>query len=213
MDFDGLVMGDGFGRRAEDLDARGHHRDRGERARPDDDHSAPKLVLLDTGEVQRDSATRARHVERAFVGLDPADSRALAGRQDLDLVSGRERTVDERSSHNGAEAGEREGPVDPQARPAEITTRRGGGQNSVERVDELDQARLGGRRHFDHRRGCERCSLQRRGHIAARERCPLVVDEIALRERDDTAVDAKHAKNREVLARLGHHAFVERDHK
>ena len=48
----------------------------------------------------------------------------------------------------------------------------------------------------------------RRAHVLLDEREPLVVDEIGLRERDDAAPHAEQLENREMLARLRHHAFV-----
>ena len=44
--------------------------------------------------------------------------------------------------------------------------------------------------------------------IVGDERAPVVVHEIALGERDDAAADAEQREDREVLARLRHHALV-----
>ena len=49
-----------------------------------------------------------------------------------------------------------------------------------------------------------RCSA----HVLLDEREPFVVDEIGFRERDDAAAHAEQLEDREVLARLRHHAFV-----
>src|SRR5438270_8263029 len=137
-------MGDGLGGRDQNLDARGHHRNRGERAGSDDDHSALELIFLDADEVQGHAAPWSRRIECALVGLDPADARALASRQDLDLVAGRERPIDEGPRDDRAETGQGEGPVDPKAWPADITTRLRGPQDRVERRNELIEAGLRG---------------------------------------------------------------------
>ena len=102
----GLVMGDGVGGRAQNLDARGHHRNRGERAGSDDDHAALELIFLHADEVQGHAAPRSRRIQRALVGLDPANTRAPTARQDLDLFTGRERPIDEGPRDDGAETGQ-----------------------------------------------------------------------------------------------------------
>ena len=80
MDLHGFVMGNRLGGRNEDLDARGEHRDRDERARSDDDHAALELVLLDADEVQGDAAARARGLQPALMSLNTTDPRTPTGR-------------------------------------------------------------------------------------------------------------------------------------
>ena len=213
MHLHGFVVGDRLGCRREAFDTRRQHRDRHERARSGDDHSALELVLLDADKIQGYAASRARRIQRALVGLDPADTRAPATRQDFDLFAGCERSIDEGPRDDGAETGQRERTVDPEPWPADVTTRGSGPQDRVERGDELAEAGLCCRRHFDHRRAGQRRSLERRGHVGARERCPLFIHEIAFRQRHDTAVDAEYAKDREMLPRLRHDPFVQRDHE
>src|SRR5207237_2197211 len=162
-------MGDGLRGRAQDLDARGHHGNRGERAGSDDDHAALELIFLDADEVQGHAAPWSRRIERALVGLDPADTRALTARQYLDLVAGRERPIDEGPRDDRAETGQGEGPVYPKARPADITTRLCGPQHRVERGNELIKAGLRGGRDLDHRRAGERRSLERRPDVGPAE--------------------------------------------
>src|SRR2546428_13439545 len=111
-------MRESVGSRSEQGDPRGEHRDRSERSGTDDDHATSELVLLDPRKVQGDAAPGTRGVQRAFVRLDPADSRALTRGQDLDLIADDEATLDERAGDHRAEAGQREGPVDRKTREA-----------------------------------------------------------------------------------------------
>ena len=59
----------------------------------------------------------------------------------------------------------------------------------------------------------ERSALQEVRHLEAHEVDGLVVDQVVLGERDDTAGDAEQAADLEVLARLRHDRFVGGDHQ
>ena len=197
----------------EHLDTGGEHRDRHERAGTDHDHPPRELVLLDAREVQGDAATRDRRLESPLVRLDPANAGTQTGGQDLDLIPCGERAFDERSGDHRAEARQREGPVDREARPTEVATRGRGPENGCERGDEVREPGLRGGRDVDHRRTGERRAAQRRGDVGPRERCPFLVDQIAFGQGDDASIDAEHAEDRKMLSRLRHHAFIERDHE
>ena len=107
---------------------------------PRHDHAARELVLLHSAQVQRDAAARSRELERALVGLDPADPRSPPGGQDRDLVADRELAVDERSRNDCPESRKRERSVDRQARPAAVAAWRGAGEHPLQGGDELLKA-------------------------------------------------------------------------
>ena len=67
------------------------------------------------------------------------------------------------------------------------------------------------RRGLDDRRARERRSRQQLLHVGARQLGALGVDEVALGQRDDGRAHAEQLEDRDVLARLRHHAVVAGD--
>src|SRR5438477_208910 len=99
--------------------APGHHQDVGPRQ-----HVAPiQVVLLDTDEIRGDTIAWRRHVHLLVVLLEAADASGGAARQDLQLVARRDRTVDQRAGHDGAEPDHGEDAIDWQPRPSVIRSR------------------------------------------------------------------------------------------
>ena len=207
----GLVVCERTRRRREQRDARRDDRGRRERSGVRDDHAPREIVLVDASQVQRDAAPRTGEGETALVRLDPADPRAPAGWVDRDLVPQGEGPFDEGPGDDRAEPRERERAVDGQPRPADVASRRREGEHVRERTAQVVEAAARRRRHFDERRRRERRVGEGRGHARASQRGPFVVNDVALREGHDPALDAEDSQDREVLARLRHDAFVERD--
>ena len=197
--------------RGQERKSRRYHRRRLERTGPCDNHAARELVLLDAGEIQRDAASGAGALQSTLVGLDPANPRALRGRKDRDLIPDGEGPIHQRSRDDRAEPREREGAIDRQPRPAGVVSARRRHEDLREGAHQVVEPAPRCRGHLDERGVPERRVLKDRCDIGFREGGPFVIHEIALGERDDAAVDAEDPEDGEVLARLRHHSFVERD--
>ena len=210
VQLDVIVMPERTGCRGEHAYPRGEDRGRRDRAGPCDRHPAGELFLRDPRKVEGDAASGRRDVEALLVRLDPADTGSRVPRQDLDLFPDPEGPFDERPGHDRAETGERERAIDGQARPVDVPAGRRTREDVRDLVNEIVKAAPRRRRDLDERRGRERGIAEDRGHIRARERRPFIVDQIPLRQCDDAALDAEDAKDRQMLARLGHDALVER---
>ena len=116
------------------------------------------------------------------------------------------------AGHDRAEAVLREGAVDEEAGGAAVVLAiRGFANETLEgRPDLVDPfARLGARGEDGH--VGEGAAGEGVAHVFAGELEHLVVDEVELRQHDEATVDAEQLADREVLASLGHDAFVRCD--
>ena len=131
------------------------------------------------------------------VHLHAAHAHRPRARLGAQLVALADRARPERPRGDGADAAQREHAVDVEPRRA----RRGRAllrpRGRRERGTQLVEPRARARAHRDDRRA---------GHellrLRARELERLLVDEVGLRQRDDAALDAEQAQDREVLERL-----------
>src|SRR5262249_18469247 len=89
------------------------------RQRPDPGEHLPtmQLLLLDTDQVGRHAAPRLGQVHAPVVLLESPDADAPVRRTKLDLLPHLQRAVYQGAGDDGAEAADREHPVDRQPRP------------------------------------------------------------------------------------------------
>ena len=106
-------------------------------------------------------------------------------------------------SVNARSIGRRAAPVG----GARLDRRRG----RVERPAQLVEAGARARRGLDHRGACERRPREQLLDVGAGELRGLAVDEVALGQRDHGRAHAEQLEDRDVLARLRHHAVVAGD--
>src|SRR5206468_12079765 len=142
-------------------------------------------------EIRGDAAARDGDIDRAPVRLQPADARTCAARDELDLLTDVQVAVEKRPRHHRAEAGHRESAIDGEPRAPGDAARGRRGERSLECADERVEADPRPRGDLDDRRSRERRSGKRRDELVAGKRGPRVVDEVALRERDDATLDAE----------------------
>ena len=167
------------------------------------------LLVVEPLEVDGDACARDRRLDRLAVALEAADLRlACAGLEDhrLAQLAG---PAGPGARHDRAEAVLHEAAVDEEAcRPRVVcAVRRAADQLEQGLAHALDaRSRLGARgedRHLG-----QGPAGQRVAHLLGRELDHLFVDEVRLRQDDQTTVDAEQLADGEMLLRLGHHAFV-----
>src|SRR5438477_2593577 len=187
--------------------APGHHQDVGPRQ-----HVAPiQVVLLDTDEIRGDTIARRRHVHLLVVLLEAADASGGAARQDLQLVARRDRTVDQRAGHDGAEPAHGEDAIDWQPRPSVIRSRLEPVEDRVKARGQLTHPFSIDRRHSDDLYTLQRRVLERIAHLTVDELVPDLIDQVDLRQRDHAFANAEEIDDVQVLAGLGHDTLVRGD--
>ena len=147
------------------------------------------------------------------VHLQAAQLDRAVARQQQELVILADATGHEGAGHDRAKAFHREGAVDRQSRRTVDGSGHGLTRDSDERAAQRVEPLPGARRHRDHHRGFERCSLQKVGHLQANQLHGLVVHEVRLRERHDAPGHAEQPADLEVLAGLRHDGLVSRHHQ
>jgi len=172
------------------------------------DHAAVQVGWGDAGEVDGGSSSGRGDLYLLAVSLQAADSGANAGGQRLDLVADAQRAVHERAGDDGAEAGHRKRAVDRQAWPARVALAFSLCQFGLDGGEQVVEAGACDGGAADHRRTLQRRAAQHVRRVGDRQVESVGVDEVALGERDDAVGDAEQVDDRQVLARLRHHAFV-----
>src|SRR2546427_1086416 len=114
----------------------------------------------------------------------------------------------ERPGDDRAEAAHGEPPVDGQARELAQPARRNRLGEAPERSAKLQQPLTRLRRDGKERRALEERAAHERRDLVLHELEPVALDEIGLGQHDEAALDVQERADREVLARLGHHALV-----
>src|SRR2546427_5585958 len=114
----------------------------------------------------------------------------------------------ERPGDDRAEAAHGEHPVDGQARELAQPARRNRLGEAPERSAKLQQPLTRLRRDGKERRALEERAAHERRDLVLHELEPVALDEIGLGQHDEAALDVQERADREVLARLGHHALV-----
>ena len=135
-----------------------------------------------------------------------------AGGQQLDLVADPEAVAGERARHHGSGALDREHAVDVQA-CASVVGRPGAVEHRVERRRQRFDAFAGLRGHREDRRAGEAGVGDVFADLLRRQVERLVVDEVALRERDHASAHAEDVEDLQVLLGLRLPPLVGRDHE
>ncbi len=176
--------------------------------------AARHLGHLDALQIHRRARAGRSHLDGRTVTLQTAHARAAAARQQLDGVADRQRAAHQRARHDGAEAAHREGAIDAEPRrTAARRVRRGFGCQRRELRAQRFHASARPRRDA-HDFGFGECAAREQvAHFLFGDRRSLVVSHVHLGERDDAAIEAEHLTDRQVLARLRHHALVGGDHQ
>ena len=98
------------------------------------------IAAVDTGDIDRDPAAGGRGFYVTPVTLQPSDAAGAAGWLQLDIVAEGQRAAGKRAGNHGAEAADREDPVDRQAGLIIIDAQRQPGQGVLKRGQELVDA-------------------------------------------------------------------------
>src|SRR5438270_10990879 len=175
--------------------------------------AAPQVFDRQATQVDRCAGAGRHRLQLLAVTLQAADAGPQPTRLDLQLLAQVQLTVDQRASHHRAEARDGEHAIDRQTRPAGIGPRALSGQQVLDDVDEVVESdpRRGRARH--HRDAPQRSGTQKLFHVGLDQVEPLVVDQVALGQGDHAVRDAQQVEYGDVLAGLGHHAFVGGDHQ
>ena len=162
--------------------------------------AAGEVVVVDTGEVDRDTGAGTDLVDGSTSGLERTDPRpAITGD---DVLVGRQPSTGQRSGDDGAAALRREHPVDPQPGTSPVARPCRARHECVEFATKLVEARTRGRR--DRHDGCigQEGADEVIGDVHVGQLEQLGVDQIRLGEHDDARLDAEQFENPEVLLRL-----------
>ena len=164
--------------------------------------------MLHSDEARGNALTRARSLERLVVHLDRADAGLRSVGSEDEMVADRDGSRPERPGDHAPDATERERAVDGQARRPVGRARRqslaGTFDRGAQALDRLDVRDCG---LHDLGRG-ERAVGEQLLHLGTCELGLDVVDQVPLAQRHDRALDSQELADRDVLARLRHHAVV-----
>ena len=166
------------------------------------------IALVDAGDVHGCARARQRALYLVAMRLQSTYASPETAGHDLDLHAGVQVAIDQRARDDAAEAVDREYAIDRQARPANVALGWQAGDGGVQRLTQRIEPNAADRRARDDRRCFERRSRQHLADIALDKREPVVIDEIALRERDDAVPHVEQIEDGEVLSRLRHHTVV-----
>jgi hypothetical protein len=144
------------------------------------------------------------------VGLQAPNARAPARRVGLDVLRDAQAAAGERAGRDRPRPLDREDAVDEQPGARGFGGGRGP-QEGVERGDEPVDAFTGLGGHGDHGRVREHRSLDALEHLVGSDRERLVVDQVALRERDHPAGHPEDVEDLQVLLGLRFPPLVRRD--
>jgi hypothetical protein len=175
--------------------------------------AAREVLHGDAAEVERGAVAGERARGGGAVDLDPAHARGGPAREHGELVTERDAAAEDRPGDDRAEALHREHAIDRQPEHASVRAGRQRGDLGGDRGAEVVQAGAGPRRDRHERRIAEERAGDHRPDVRGDHREPLVVDEVALRQRDEPAPHAEQLADVEVLAGLRHHALVRGDHE
>jgi hypothetical protein len=171
--------------------------------------AAPQIMVRHAGQVHGHARAGQRLLLSGVVGLQAAHARPQAARQHFDFVADRKRPVGQRAGHHRAEAPDREGAVDRQARrAARPGARRRLVELRIKRLEQFGDALAGARRHGDHGRIREGGALEPLAHVLFDQRQPFVVHQIGLGQHDQPMRDAEQVEDRKVFDGLRHHSLI-----
>ena len=188
------------------------HQDRRNQRAGETDH----VAALDRGtlqalEVDRGALTCARLGHSVTVRLKPADLRGRSPWKDLHPVVDREPAGHQRAGDHGAESLDGEDPVDGQTRQGVGRAGRNGRSQRAQHRPQLGKAGAGLGRDGHDRSPVEKRAADQPGDVLAHQLQPVGLDQIGLGEDDHARFDAQERADGQMLAGLGHHAFVSGD--
>ena len=151
----------------------------------------------------------------AAVHLDAAHARLATVGQQLEAILRRDAAARQRAGDQHAEAAQVKRAVERQPRRPQRALRRTlhVSRQRGQRRAQVGDALAGHARHRDDGRAGEAGALERLGELERRDVAQLGLDQVDLGERDHAGRDAEQRADREVLARLRHHALVGRHHQ
>ena len=161
-----------------------------------DEHvAAAQLSSFDTGQRDGHALTGLGNVDGLVVHLHAAHAHVAARRLGAQHVAGGNTPGPERSGGDGADAAQREHPVDIETGRRVVAFSFDG--NTRQRCAQLVEA--GARLRAD---GDDLRARRKLARFGERQLERLAVDAVGLRHRNDTALDAEQTQDREVLVRL-----------
>jgi hypothetical protein len=166
------------------------------------------IVNGEVGDVDRQPAAGLRPLNLRAVRLQPANACCQAAGINLELLSDRELTAQERPGDDRAETRDRKDAVDWQTGAPARRPRRCSVEHAVERFLQLQQPLTGRGGDRDDQRIREDRAGHLLPHFLADEIEPFGIDEVALGQDDDAKLDFEEIENGEMLPRLRHRSFV-----
>ena len=185
---------------------------RGVRAGLDDQVAARHLIAIDADEVEGHSPTRARDLYGGVVHVHRADAHLAPARLDQHTIALGDAAGPERARDDRADAVQREDAIDRQSHRRRRRACLDARSDLIEQGSQLVQAVTVSHRDLDDRRARIARLGKQLFDVCPGEQRSVLIDEVVLRQRDDRMLDAEQLEDRDVLARLRHHAVVARDH-
>ena len=170
--------------------------------------AAVQVAPVDARQPERNPLAGRRPLDGSVVHLHRANPHLAAARSDLEHVALGDRPRPERAGDDGADAPQREDPVDVEARrPGGVAHGRAVG-HPRECRPQIVETHPG--------LGADGDDLRLRNELARlvdRDLERLLVDQVCLRDRDDACLDAEQPQDRDVLERLRSCALGRVDHE
>ncbi len=174
-----------------------------------EDLAAAELVAVDAGEVDGGAGAGECLGGLLAVGLEAADAGGGATGDCFEGVTDVEAAVEEGAGDDGAEAGHGEDAVDAEAGAADVAGGGGGVEGGVEGGAEVIEAGVRDGGDSNDGGAGEAGGGEQEADFFFDEVEPVgVVDEVGLGEGDDAVADVEEVEDLEVLAGLGHDAFI-----
>ena len=170
--------------------------------------AAADLASLDADERQRDPLSGRGPLGGLVVHLDASHAHLAPARLDDEPVARADAARPEGAGDDGADPAERERAVDREAGRAVGRAAPGRAGHPVEGRAQGVEPKPRPRRHLDDLRVGMRAVVEELGDAEAGELRAVVVDQVALGQRDHAVADAEQLHDRGVLARLRHDAVV-----
>ncbi len=166
------------------------------------------LVAVDAHQRHRHPLPGRGCLHRRVVHLHAPHPHLAPARHDRQPVAGAHRARPQRPRHDRADPAQRERPVDRQPHRPLVSASLRQRRHPVELGQQLRQTLSGARRHLHDRRVSHQLL-----DAHPRQRRRLVVHQVSLGQRHDSQPQPQHPQDRQMLARLRHHAVVAGHHQ
>ena len=173
--------------------------------------AAMHSVQLDAGQIERATLACVRFGGVRAASLNSPHAHRQADRRQRHPVTGFHAAVENRPGHHRAEPPDREDAIDGQPEGGVGSARGHGARERGQRLAERRQAFAGLRGDGQDRGPLEEGAPQDAPDVLPDQLEPVGLGQIRLGEHDDAASHPVELADREVLARLRHHALVRRD--